>query len=1462
MKVSLDRQNGVNNIRKNVSFKGFDTQKSKLGDLEYTFNLPYDDKTYDAYLELCEVQEDENGNFNIVRGLPNKNIDVSGVSENDRDSVSQALPLKSGKTTINLNRDYGISQKSAFGYHFKLVPKGGGAPFYRVDNGDVMDFSEGTGFAHNIYNIVKTGSQGFDVGSQILLIPDSYNAMFAYDKDGKVVPNLKYPEVAKATKHFSNKLGGSLAGVEHDLDAGKFDNYTKIISTPLFTDDSLTPHSYWNKNCMQMAHSLGNIKNYQNLQKKLFEKGINWVSDGAFVNEGLEGVHFRHVLKWGKNSPYFNWFRASGLNNKPLTLGVFPKDTDIIGAKIVNAPFNVEEKENGKIHLSTNKNYNKKQPTYLQVFDKRLVTDKQAAYNTPLIKAYTKLDTGNTAEIVTHDDTVIPYSFEVDPDDLKVNFERLDEYNANIKKRGKEPLDLNSYQAIRMISKFPYFTLDEKIEGGFDTWDANVDIAKINYTYSRENVKDLHNIMNSDKRIEYNELLQKNNFMTQDYAITSAKYWTNLTNRILNLHVAQNLKNVDSRSADKVMEQINQDIINKTLPAKTADVVDKEVVENVLFGDYNLKPLSKEEYRKVIINGMMDTPLDTIELGDNIVSVFASPYMAKRATHEDELGVSRSELDREENPHLDDEFRSTYLATNKVYEHEMYYFAQDVLEDLNKKLPKNLQINSGLNVSEYGKYVLPYLTSEIAKFAVIKGLFPDAEVKVDEENGGIIYDYDKLKSTSLQSLGIVANSPKEEAELLISKLKGSKLLNKGIPGISDKDKAVLVDGLYKMIEGTNATSFKLAEMIVDRTRSGLDWRIDATKDIADVESLRKHETDFEDTWGNIIDFWGKFAKAVYKENPNSYLVAEVTNEREMHGEGGSLSPKYQMDKDIVMKFLRETGITSIANYSHFFTDVPALFGKNIEKGEDWGVDYSKIFNVMGSGCTSDGNRRADFLHSGPLPSLISSYTFADNHDKPRILHGLAMDMGLFYADLTASTSQHDVNSERFKYKETAYKVLHGRFMPNDSVQPYEVNNYDFTTISPKAIAMGDAMGNAFGKALQNMSEGEFRVLDRTQQNKAYRALASSIAEIAGGSYLGENFQSEAFGVRPFDLAIDMVVNQAVKEHGLKLSDDPTYNKELLNKLKKEMFYAALAPAVTKAIGIMKTLVALPGNPTLFAGDDMVSTGYEQLTKNIYLQNRSAVHHEWLEEDSPEKQFDFFKEKKAEFDEIMATRKRPELKPLNDGAPYLLPINQAKNSPVKVPAVLRQSTDGSMTISLFSMAGANHDYRQKNDPATYPVSLDAIELDAGDGGSGIKGGLREGMIFVDSKNPDEHYVVKHDKGTKHYYIVNEDSTKKIFMDDNTKILFYISPESQQQIDKMYAVKKAIENNSTINQANGTEEGDYKRILDLRRQKIAESKEKQPSFSGRLYNPQYNFVSKTLYAQPKVVENGSKLSLIAK
>ncbi len=62
-----------------------------------------------------------------------------------------------------------------------------------------------------------------------MLVPDSYNAMYTFDKDGKYQPNLDYIRASLSMKHFSNKMGGSLACVEHDLDAGNFDGLANIV---------------------------------------------------------------------------------------------------------------------------------------------------------------------------------------------------------------------------------------------------------------------------------------------------------------------------------------------------------------------------------------------------------------------------------------------------------------------------------------------------------------------------------------------------------------------------------------------------------------------------------------------------------------------------------------------------------------------------------------------------------------------------------------------------------------------------------------------------------------------------------------------------------------------------------------------------------------------------------------------------------------------------------------------------------------------------------------------------------------------------------------------------------------------------------------------------------------------------------------------------------------------------------
>lgn len=1435
MKVNFEKNHANNGI----AFKGYAPVKSDLGHNMYEFNYTFDDHNYDCYLELCAVEDDGHGNYKNSRAL--KNFDKN----------SESIKLQCGPNRINLAENYNLNADTPFAYHYRLTPKNNPNHTlkYDVDAGDVIDFTNNGSRSHLIFNIVTPGrTRGTRGGGGILAVPDAYNAMYAYDEDGNIVPNIKYVDAVKSTKHFSNKVGGSLAGIEHDLDAGKLDQYSKIFLTPFATDDSLTPHSYWGKNFFQIAQSLGNIDNYASLQKKLFIKDKNLVSDAALCNEGLEGIHFQHMLKWGKKSYAYNWFRAD-LDQGPLLLGVLSEKKNFISHKVVNSPYIFTQHPSGKITWKKapvwngkgeqGDKYDPKSPTYIQILDRELVNADEKSSNSKRLQSYSKLDTGNPYHKVTHNDTVILYSHEIDPAVYLDNVKRLNALN-NTRPDGNY-FHMDSYEGTRVLSKFENFNYEEKFEGNKEDWDANVDVAKLNYSYSNYNSQYAKDHIPLEKRNEYKEMIHRKNCEVKDYAITSASYWTKKTNQILNLYVAQNLKDLGSKDASDIMALIREEVKNGTMPASTELVLNEKAIRNVLKGVYKVKgDNNKESFKDITIQQMMDMPLDSIEFGDNIAAVFASPYLTKRATDESQIGKSRFELMKLDNPHLTEEYKNAYNKMNKLYEREMSDFAQDILKRLDEKLsPEQRLYAANENASKYGKYVLPIIAPEIAKFAIVKGLFPNAEVKI-KDDGGIAYDYDKLKKTSMQALGIYPTCPEDEALSLINRLRGKDLTHKGIPAISEQDRKLLTEALYKMIEGTNLASFRLAEMVVDRTQAGLDWRIDAAKDVADKDSLLNRRTSFEKSWAQVTAFWKKFANEIYKVNPNSYLVAEITDVGTLYGTGaGWASNKYFLEKDVLMKFLRETGVTSTANYNYFFTDVAGIFSKSYEKYEDRGVfQGTKIYDLF-------KKSGSDFLHSGPLDSIIYSYNFVDNHDKPRALHMMALDSKLFYSpNLNKNSHGMSIHDEAYQEKEKAFRVLNNRFFGN--VEKQEVDKFNFMRKSTKAIAMGDALNNAFGRALAEIEKrgsitGEYR-------DRIYKALAPSISDLANGNYLGKNFEADAFGTRPFDITIQTVVNQAKAKHGLEIS------KALEDELKKTTFYMCIDPAISKMLGIMKFLVALPGIPTMYAGDDIGSTGYEELTRNIYLQNRSVIHHEWLE-DEPYG-LDFIKKHKAEFDSIMALRKRPELQALNNGAPVLLQLQGGKfqqdgnDIEIKLPAILRHSTDGRMAVSVFNTVGVTHDFDKYNDPAKYPVSIGGITLDFDDNEQcGLKAGLPAGTEFVNAADPNEKFVVKQEGN--HYYISHYDEKSPIILKDNTLVLYHVPKHVQADIDKLKAIQAAIK--SPAPEDNNT----FRKIKKM-------AADKKTSFSGRarqLYNPQYNFVSNP-YAQQKKAETGSKLSLIAK
>jgi len=1339
LKVSHDIVYGKNKKNNAPAFRGFNFVKSDTGVEQFQTSCPFDSDKDNCYLEVYKLDKDTNSNYFTTN---------RAYTKDGKDK----LQLQPGSNKIDLSKTFGISDNQPFAYHYMIVDKDHGSNVrVKVDAGDVIDERSEYNQNRNIFNIVMRDRSKYSKGgSGKLVILDSHKVGYVYDSQNeyKFDQNV-YDRGVEGIKTLANKFGGNIAGFEYAVDNGEFDSYDEVFSLPLFTDDDFTAHGYWNRNCFQISRSLGNINNYSSLQRKLFAHGLNLVSDGAFVNEGLQGVHFSNLIKWGENSPYKHWFKASSLKDGPLSLGIFVKNKEYISHKIVNHPRIYYQDSSGIIKSRKNLNYDKTKPTYIQFFDRRYVTGAEREDSQNLIKSYSKMVANHKYELHSPEDSIYPYSPEIDPKIYSKNIDWLNDYNY--RQKAKSKVNLDSPLAARLLSKSTFYVVDGKFEGGFDTWDANPDIAKLSFSFSNADSKQLKNVPLKDRDRVQAEML-RGICQVQDYSVDAGKYWTQKTDDILRLYIAQNLKSVDSEDADAAYEKIINLSDNKNFPRKLAHKISKDEVENVLWGTYkNKRALSTEDKQSQILEGLMNTPLDSIEFGDNIVAALASPLISKRASIQEEIGVSRYELYKAGNKNLPEEYKETYEKMDSIYTGEMASFATKVLDAVNNKLPEDKKLFEGDKVTEYGKYVLPLLTPEIARYAITKSLVPDLTVAINPNTGEMTYDYDNLKETYLQKLGIEdAPSPKAEAKMLLNKIQ------RGIHTLDSTERGEMADSIYKTLKYTNLESFKLADLIIDKAQSGLDWRIDATKDIADVIALKDFNTSFDVTWKSVTNFWRRFAQGILEKNPNSYIVAEITDERDLWKMGsGAKSPKYSNIRDIVSKFLRETGISSIANYSYFFSTVSNMFSRSFEHGGlvDESPQTKLYTTLLGDGKPDN----IPFIRSGSLDSLIYSYNFIGNHDKPRALHCCALDMNLFYL------KSFDDN---WDYRRRAYQIVENKYF--DEISDGTLRDYPFYTISPKAVAMADALQPVFVKVLTKYAEGNS--FSKEEWDRAYVAIHKALADLTKGILGDKQFNPEAFGCKPIDVAISAVIKQASDVYGFGLP--ARFNNK---QFENDVFEAIMTPAVHKLQGMMKYLVALPGIPTMFDGDDAGATGYDSKTKNMYLQGRQKVHDEWLDEKDLDHYKEFLANFKNDFDKIMAVRKNPNCQALNDGAIFPLKLQKTQHNE-NVTGIFRQSPEGRMAITLFNPIGLSNDHKADYNPAE--IYVDRIYLDPEGENLGIPG-LPYDTEF---KNVDEsdkgRYFVKIDDNGRHYItrvFGNNDVSTPIT--DSTLILYDVPKEKK-------------------------------------------------------------------------------------
>ncbi len=1003
----------TNLIQPKISFKGHSLSINEKGEKEYNFYLPAG-KQKDIKAEVVLI--DKNGA--VVNDL------TSSLKKSDG-------PIPVWKLPISTIQDKNVSVAYRFLYEGNSI----------LDN-TLKIKSNGKEYNEAIFS----SRPPLEMPRQMYhLMPDNFNInndKIMFDKYGNELQR----------NHF-NKFGGTIQGIIDKLSEIKSLGAKRIISTPIFGDDRISNHGYWTANPYQITSSLGNINDYKDLQIELFKKGLGFVADGAFANEGIEGIHIQDIIRWGESSPYTSWFDMKDFSQNGLKLGVLPpagsEAEKYYDFKLINSPLIYKFDKNGKPAADfgkINPNYDKTQPTYLQQFDRRLMDDDYI--NSPeLLKTYTKTQLDDVNGIRNYKDSVQPLSFNIDPKTAEEKIKRLKKVDS-----GENSSHSLFREAMRKWDNFSLEHVDK--DGTIRNWTGKKDIVALNY-------------VNPD---------------VQDYISGTAKYWTNETDKLLTNHVAERLAKSNGNLSD-VIQKIAKQFNTELTP---------EEIQNMINGSYNveLAPAGR-----TIIEELKSFPLTASESSREINSLFSDSALKN-------------------NPKF-----------SKVYEKNISPIVENIFKSTHPEAFNNGQL------TKEGQNLFRLVSSDIMRYISAYALSGEAP-KV-EKTGSITKiklpeDFDKK---IFNNLNYQSSTRQETIDKLFRILESqSATLKDNKQAQSDIEKII-----HYNLDGIDFKTMKIAKALISKLEAGLEWRIDAAKDIMDLDQITQNKASAENTWKVVQNFWKKFNDTVREYNPKAYTIGEVT----------CLGSYFKDYEKIEKEFIKEAGFTTQTNYSHIFNILNRIVHGAPE--EAFGGPYHVPLSLPNPNDYSLSKTLRDFFQSGYADNIRYSHEFVDNHDKPRALHG------------------------------------------------YAVNIADFFNLEKKDKGEVNAVKEALVDALAKAKDKTGLTIEQTNKiEKAFNDYATGIVS---------QTTKEHFKTRPYNY----IIEDAIRRADLKLDKNQT--EKIVASIHNEM----LKPAFSKFKSMMEILVSLPGNPTLYAGDEFGETGFETPGNNVFQHNRNQIHRNWIKD---------------------------------------------------------------------------------------------------------------------------------------------------------------------------------------------------------------------------------------------------------
>ena len=749
-----------------------------------------------------------------------------------------------------------------------------------------------------------------------------------------VSPDTPHVPILPLRNHFNLFTPNDSKGIEEIIPALKDTGITSLLFKPIPGGDNLSSHRYWTTDPYVLNNTFRDKQAFRSAMTLMLKHGMKVYADGAFVNQGLTGVQMLSILAHGERSPYHDWFKDPKHPSEKYTFGILPTKLEPNGHRKID----FERFAVRFYNDPTESTYNSKKPTYMELYDPNL-----EEYDGTL-KAQNPRDPGYKT-IKASTDSVQKYKFPIDPQEL------MEKKSSTYSGFGNDKYG--------KYMEWKRFRLDKPSQDdSAKKWDGQVDVA----------------------------LLNTKNPQVVDYLESAVGF---LSRRVMNMYTEEaahalamakknNPRGTESQWLKAITLQPGEDPAlhpHKVLPVETA--MDKTLLkaEELKKARQNARPeYSEDELGQRFADRMLhEVPMSVLNLPPLFKANLSYPGFNEA------LSKKRGAF-------------SNFIANRILKPLSSLWLVGDIFKGLRNllfpdsfetKLAEKLQtvfnndITSDVQLKLQNSKIQSILADKLAERIYLSALTGESVEKVREWES----DPSQLEEALYKSLpeDVLKQDPVTASKMLPGILK---------KGLNQMSNAFLAKMVEEEVKDLNPDMVEMANLVLQKREFGLNWRIDAAKDVGDIDAVRNADPSdkpelFKKEITFIKEFWNRLTGTMRGPFKKASVIAELTDFEQLANNDAVASQ--------AMKSLFEDDtFTSTPNMKHMYSPLNELinYAQRPDEFNAWQISPSEFFR----------KHVKPMSQAVPFPALRQYQNLTSSHDYATTSHAMLINPELFNMD--------------------------------------------------------------------------------------------------------------------------------------------------------------------------------------------------------------------------------------------------------------------------------------------------------------------------------------------------------------------------------------------------------------------------------------------------------------------------------